>query len=74
VITFTQGKFTRANHVSVTAPHHMTVAEVLAFADKLRDAHVPLDMKVSYSTNYHDGHFNGLSVHWTEEKEPCEFS
>jgi hypothetical protein len=74
MITFNRGKFERNNHMSVSAAHHMTVAEVLAFADRLREVHAPHDTKVYHDTAYSTGHFIGLSARWTEEKEPCEFS
>ena len=58
--------FSRSHYVSVTASHHMTVAEVLAFADALRESEIPEDVQVGYNTAYSTGHFIGLTARYTE--------
>jgi hypothetical protein len=60
------GEFSRAIHVGVVA-NRLTVADVLAFADKLREAQVPPAEQIISDHSHETHHLTGLRVHYTEE-------
>jgi hypothetical protein len=59
------GDFSRTIYVSVTS-NRLTVADVIAYADRLREMHVPLAEQVSDDHAHESGHLIGLRVRYSE--------
>lgn len=60
------GEFSRTIHVGVHADR-LKVADVLAFADKLREMEVPPAEQVSDDHSHETRHLTGLRVCYSEE-------
>jgi hypothetical protein len=63
------GEFSRTINVSVRADR-LKVGDVLAFADKLREAQVPWTEQISDDHSHETHHLIGLRVHYSEELRP----
>lgn len=59
------GEFSRTIHVGVVADR-LKVGDVLAFADKLREAGVPLTEQITDDHSQETRHLVGLRVHYSE--------
>lgn len=65
---YSVSEYTRRHRVHVVADR-MTVAHVLAFAEKLRETGAPPREQVGFSRS-EQYHLTGLDVSWPETKEP----
>jgi hypothetical protein len=61
-------KTTRSRYVRLTASPFVRVADILAFADKLREEDFPRDARVDDHHGQETAHLVGLSVRVTEER------
>lgn len=59
------GEFSRTIHVGVRA-NRLKVADVLAFADKLREMEVPVTEHITDDHSHETRHLTGLRVHYSE--------